>query len=250
MKRVYGWKRDLPSQVPWFDHPLLVARTPDVVDNRASIKWVYDQLQEGSCTANSAMGTNRFVRAVKKMPDFLGSRQFLYYVTRSLEGSTKSDSGATIADTVTAEVKFGICLETLWSYSKALTAKPSVTAYADGLNHQVLIKQPVQQTQAALEACLTARQPLHYGMTVYDSFESNTVAKSGVVPLPKRSESALGGHALWLHSYDRTKKLFYGQNSWGPQWGQGKMGIFSIPYAYILDPDMASDFWTVTDLEI
>jgi C1A family cysteine protease len=250
MKRVYGWHADLPSHVPWFKYErLLAAPLPAKTNNRPAIKWVYDQGEEGSCTANSGIGAERFFRATHGLPDFLGSRQFLYYATRSLEGGTGSDSGASIADTETAECKFGVCLESTWPYSKKLTVKPSAAAYKEALLHQVLVKSPLEQTQLALETCIAAGQPVHYGMTVYESFESDAVAASGVVPMPKKREAALGGHALYLFDYDRTKKLFYGQNSWGSGWGQAGLCLFSIPFNYILSPDYASDFWTVSKVE-
>jgi C1A family cysteine protease len=250
--RKYGWIPDRPSQVPWFNHARLLAKMPPGLpvktNNRPFVKWVYEQT-DSDCTANSGVAAERFFRATHCLPDFLGSRRFLYYATRSLEGSTGNDNGASIADTVTAEQKFGVCLETLWPYSKKLTVKPTTAAYKDALNHQVLVKAPVEQTELALEACIAAGQPVHYGMTVYQSFESDAVAASGKVPMPKKREAALGGHALYLFDYDRPKKLFYGQNSWGPQWGMGGLGIYSIPFAYILDPDYASDFWTVSKVE-
>ena len=253
MKRVYGWRKDLPSNREWFDHEKLLSKlgtTPDVTNNRKFIKWVYDQGQEGSCTANSGVGSNRFFRSSKGLVDFLGSRQFLYYVTRSLEGTTKSDAGATIADTEKAETQFGICNESLWPYSKSLMTKPSTAAYKDALNHQVIVKSPVQQTQVAMETCIAAGQPIHYGMSVFSSFESAAVAKTGIVPMPKKNEQVLGGHALYLFDYDRVKKVAYGQNSWGASWGQDKLCIFQIPYAYILNPDLASDFWTISQIEV
>ena len=45
-----------------------------------------------------------------------GSRLFLYYNERSLEGTTKIDSGATIRDAVLALTNYGICQETSWPY--------------------------------------------------------------------------------------------------------------------------------------
>jgi C1A family cysteine protease len=241
--RKYGWRRDLPSQIPWFDHnKLRVGINPPVVDNSSYIKFCYDQGQEGSCTANSGLGSNRFFRSVTGMPDFDGSRQFLYYVTRAGEGTQDSDSGASIADTVTAEATVGICLESTWAYTNDLTVKPSDQAYSEAKLHQVLAKSPVEQTQDALETVLASKRPLHYGMTVYQSFEN---ASNGVVPMPGFFEQPLGGHALFLHSYDRNKKLFYGQNSWGTEWGYGGLCLFSIPYDYILSSDYASDFWTI-----
>jgi C1A family cysteine protease len=247
--RRYGWRRDLPSQIPWFDHERLLRAAgapPAQFDGRPFVKWVYDQGQEGSCTANSGVSSERYFRATHGLADFLGSRQFLYYVTRASEGTAGSDSGATIADTVAAEAKWGVCPEPSWPYAKKLTAKPTAAAYAEAKKHLVLAKAPVQQLQQAMEAVLAAGQPIHYGMTVYESFESDAVARSGIVPMPRRSEQALGGHALVLVGYLRAKKVFIGLNSWGPTWGQGGLGVFQIPYAYLLNPDLASDFWTVS----
>jgi len=33
------------------------------------------------------------------------------------------------------------------------------------------------------------------------------------------------------------------RNSWGPGWGM--KGYFTLPYAYLLDGNLADDFWTV-----
>ena len=39
-------------------------------------------------------------------------------------------------------------------------------------------------------------------------------------------------------------KNFFIQNSWGTD--VGKQGYFTIPYKYVLDPNLASDFWVFT----
>ena len=36
-------------------------------------------------------------------------------------------------------------------------------------------------------------------------------------------------------------------NSWGTGWGM--KGFFTIPYNYLTDSDLASDFWTVRLIE-
>jgi len=82
-----------------------------------------------------------------------------------------------------------------------------------------------------------------FGFTVYESFESATVAKSGHAPLPKSSESVVGGHAVVGVGYDDAKQWFIVRNSWGAGWGL--KGCFMLPYAYVADDNMAIDFWTI-----
>jgi C1A family cysteine protease len=78
---------------------------------------------------------------------------------------------------------------------------------------------------------------------VYDSFESQDVAKTGVVPMPTPDESVLGGHAVVAVGYDDSTQRFLVRNSWGSGWGQE--GYFTIPYAYLTDAGLSADFWTL-----
>jgi C1A family cysteine protease len=53
----------------------------------------------------------------------------------------------------------------------------------------------------------------------------------------------LGGHAVLGVGYSDKQKRFIVRNSWGTGWG--KQGYFTIPYAYLANPDLADDFWVV-----
>ncbi|MBK5273473.1 MAG: hypothetical protein JJE30_00260 [Desulfuromonadales bacterium] len=85
--------------------------------------------------------------------------------------------------------------------------------------------------------------PVRVRLPVYDAFESATVAKTGVLNLPRPKESALGGHAVMAVGYDDKAKRFTVRNSWGPDWG--KKGYFTMPYDYLADRNLSDDFWTV-----
>ena len=82
-----------------------------------------------------------------------------------------------------------------------------------------------------------------FGFSVYESFESQAVADTGTVPMPAPGEALLGGHAVLIVGYNDATHRFRVRNSWGPDWGDG--GYFTMPYAYVTDPNLASDFWTV-----
>ena len=56
----------------------------------------------------------------------------------------------------------------------------------------------------------------------------------------------VGGHAVMAVGYDDSKQQFIIRNSWGTGWG--KKGYFRMPYAYLTDPNLADDFWTIRGL--
>jgi C1A family cysteine protease len=61
--------------------------------------------------------------------------------------------------------------------------------------------------------------------------------------MPARGEKVVGGHCVVAVGYDDAKRTFIIRNSWGTSWGM--KGYCTIPYEYLLNPDLASDFWTI-----
>ena len=61
--------------------------------------------------------------------------------------------------------------------------------------------------------------------------------------LPQAGEKQLGGHAVLAVGYDEDQQRFIIRNSWGPHWGL--KGYFTMPYAYLLQPGLSQDFWTI-----
>jgi C1A family cysteine protease len=69
------------------------------------------------------------------------------------------------------------------------------------------------------------------------------VARSGNAPMPAPSERAIGGHAVVAVGYEDANQWFVVRNSWGTNWGLS--GYFTMPYAYLIQTGLASDFWTI-----
>jgi C1A family cysteine protease len=241
----YGWKPDLPDlrDVKFSLVYRIPAKLPAKADLRAMCPPVEDQGQLGSCTAHALTGALETLENKDKLPLVQMSRLFVYYNERSLEHTVSSDSGAMIRDGIKTLAKQGCCVESKWPYAAArFAAKPTPACYRDGLEHQITSYQRID-TVDQMRACLAAGFPFVFGFTVYESFESQAVAKSGIVNMPKKTERSLGGHAVLAVGYDDKAKRFTVRNSWGPGWGI--KGYFTIPYSYLASRDLSDDFWTI-----
>lgn len=240
----YGWSPDLPDQRDYTFKVSKPIALPAKVDLRKQCPPVYDQGQLGSCTAHAIGAAFEFELLKQKIQDFMPSRLFIYYNERSIEGTIKSDSGAQIRDGIKSVSKQGVCPEELWGYNvNKFAAKPTATCYSTALKHTVASYQRLDTTAQSMKQCLAEGYPFVFGFTVYESFESDKVAKSGILKLPTQTEKTVGGHAVMCVGYDDVKKVFIVRNSWGADWGQ--KGYFTMPYDYLTNTNLADDFWTI-----
>jgi C1A family cysteine protease len=247
----YGWNRDLPDGRDFmYGAPAEVVRQlPESVDLRPGCPPVYDQGQLGSCTANAIGGALEFAQIKeKKANPFTPSRLFIYYNERVIEHTVDSDSGAQIRDGVKSVHKLGAPPETEWPYDiNQFATKPPEQAFTDAKNYQAILYQRVTPTLGQLKGCLASGYPFVFGFTVYESFESQEMANTGHLGMPQTGEKQLGGHAVLAVGYEDSSQTFIVRNSWGADWGI--KGYFTMPYPYLLQGTLASDFWTIRSVE-
>jgi C1A family cysteine protease len=224
---------------------ILFSELPASVDLRAQCPPVRDQGQIGACTAFATTGMLGYDRIRQKLDLFPYSELFLYYNTREKEGHQNSDAGASIRDTIKCALKQGVCHEELWPYNEDhVLMPPAQGCYQDALLHRAVVYKRVPQNLIHMKAVLAGGYPFVIGISVYESFESEEVAKTGIVPMPKPGEKLLGGHAFMCCGYDSSD--FIGQNSWG-EWGDH--GYFRIPADYLLHPYLSGDSWTIQQVD-
>jgi len=243
----YGWRRDIPDnrdflyQIP----EKLKTAIPSRVDLRQYCSPVEDQGEIGSCTANAIAAAVEYhqIRFKGTYEDI--SRLFVYYNERILEGTVASDSGATLRDGIKALEKWGVCAEKSWPYKVSkFRTKPSCTCYKKAKKH--LLKKYMRLiTVSQMKACLASGFPFVFGISVFESFECDETALTGIVLMPGPNEKNLGGHAVCAVGYDEEKKWFIVRNSWGTGWGD--KGYFYLPYEYV--EKLADDFWTIITQE-
>lgn len=238
-----GWKPPLPNaHKRWFeDHCQLVKATPPSIDMESLCPPVYDQGNLGSCTANSTGGMAEFLVMKLGLWNFMPARLALYYWTRLGEGDPTQDNGASVQDAAATLNTWGVPNESLWWYNTAKFAvKPNHNVVNDASKHKCAAPMAISQDANSLKNCLAMGYPFVFGFTVYSSFEN--IGSDGIMPMPKSTESILGGHAVMAVGYDDSTQYFKVRNSWGASWG--KNGYFFMPYTYILNNNYASDFWT------
>lgn len=252
----YGWRPDLPDHRDLKLAPpnLSLFELPASVDLSPGLPPAYDQESLGSCTANAIAGAIQFeMMKDKDLPDFMPSRLFIYYNERVIEGDVDQDAGAMIRDGIKTVYQDGVCGEGWgdgqWPYDIGLFAdKPNEECYMNARTFNAftsknILYQRVIQDLHHLKACLAGGFPYVFGMSVYESFESEEVAKTGILPMPTAVEKLVGGHAILCVGYDDARQAFLVRNSWGSGWGIN--GYFWMPYAYMANANLCDDFWSI-----
>jgi hypothetical protein len=252
----FGTHPDVPDcRDHEFVAPARLRRPPARVDLRPLCPPVFNQgTVLNSCSAQAIAAAMWFVE--RERPRRVASRQFdsdrapaparlfLYYNERARAGLTGTNAPVSLRDGYKSVVEQGICAESLWPYrNDRFAVKPPPACYRAALAHRAIRYFRLRRELSQFRACLTSGYPFAMGISVYQNFVGKAVARSGVVSMPHRRERHLGGHAVLVVGYDDDARQFIVRNSAGPHWG--KHGYCVMPYAYLLNEQLAWDFWMV-----
>ena len=249
-----GWKPELPdfNDLMYSEHLLFkdrglcgVTQYKDV-DLRPNSPACWNQLSINSCVAHGCSYLFAYAGILEKTDSWTPSRLFVYYNARLLENNENSDGGAYIRDGIKCLAKYGVCPETDWAYNVAeVNVKPPTKAYQDAIKHKALTYYSVNNTSLdEIMSNLSAGFPITLGLSIYESFESDKVAKTGIIPMPSKTDKLLGGHCIAIAGAIMAKRQFILRNSWGST-GWGDKGYGYIPFDYVLNPKLATDCWTI-----
>jgi len=264
----YGYRFDLEDR-PWLranqlafrGSSFMALRVPAEIDPRADMS-IRDQMQLGSCSGASrtaieerlnqlASGTARLSSTLRLRPEgsspkstdkLLLSIMFAYLTNQKCCNCFGADNGATIAGSVQAAGKFGICHESLFPYTGTYTTDIPDPATAEGTQHLISSHSEIGDFDSAIQYLGTAGV-IQIGVPVGQAFQncSGPLTRQAVQRDARNPE---GGHALAVIGYVLPATIsapagdgrpwLIGQNSWSAQWGAE--GFFFIePRAW--------DFW-------
>jgi len=238
--RRYGYLRDLTDQRDYIYKPKLRFFSPKKVDLRKYCSKIEDQGDLGSCTGQALAGNIELLD--KKIDGAYTdvSRLFIYYNERKIEGCVNIDSGAYIRDGIKSLKRWGVCDEKLLPYDISLfKQEPSPECYKQALSRRISVYERIRDVSDII-ACLAEGFPVVFGIAIYESFESEEVKRTGIVPMPAKYETMIGGHCMLVVGYDTKERRFIVRNSWG-KWGDD--GYCYIPFRYV--EKFGDDLWTV-----
>lgn len=254
-KFALGLKRDEPDPLDYKMEDRYCGGLPIKLPSSYSIKDrcppVWNQQAENSCTGHSGA----CARSVIENDNTLElSRAFLYFQERVLTGDTNADDGSSMRCIMDALKKYGICLNSEMPYKAGdYKTPPTEQNYKNAEKYKIKSYLRINTGVEGIKQWLyLKKQGVCFGIAVYDSMQSENVAKNGILPLSVDGESIGGYHALYITGWknnpsfglneNEPRGYFEVRNSWGSQWGQD--GYFLMPYEY-LEQDIAFDFWVI-----
>jgi hypothetical protein len=226
-----------------------------------------DQATTGMCTGEGSTGMGmRLYRKVHGLAvEF--APEFTYAFERIREGTfDQGDVGAQVSTSLEVPDPamddtncIGWCPTNVAGYVPLdITSKPSAAQieaakqYPGGAHHDL------GNNIANVKSCILSDYTGVIGISVYESFEDDTTAASGLIPLPNlEREQFMGGHEMHsLLAFDDTIQCpnatpgaVLTENSWGLSWGAESpypsltagRGLCWLPYDYLMDRRLTSD---------
>lgn len=246
IERKYGCRPDTVDQRDrmFVAAPVDASTLPPVFSLSEWAPPVLDQSSIGSCTAHGITAAMRLALVKEGGTDFPMARLQLYFDERFMEDTVASDAGAEIRDGFKTASSKGVAHEDLWPYDVTkFTVAPPQNIYDDAVKNLITQYRRVEIDTNSVKQAIAQGHPVVIGITLYESFESNEVARTGIVPMPLITEKTLGGHCMCVIGYGEKEGYFTVRNSWGEGWGD--KGNCYIPYDYIGNKYLGADYWTV-----
>ncbi|MGB8012514.1 MAG: C1 family peptidase [Terriglobales bacterium] len=242
-KRKFGALRDVHDVRDRMYRTALPARpVPPHVDLREWGGAIKDQGEEGSCTGHAFSSAREWMARKYEKSSPVLSPQCLYAEELLASGDFPNDDGAMPRTGCQVLTAHGCCETALYPYVAGKITRPTPEQSENALKYRTGGYHRIGTLTDFLSCLADSRPwPVLVGFTVYESFLSDQVAESGIMPVPQPGEQQQGGHEVLCLGYDVAKQLALIQNSWGKGWGQ--RGYFWMPFAVIKAAD--TDLWLV-----
>ncbi len=243
-RKMFGLKKDTRDDRDHLMRAYLpLIKLPEKIDFTRKMTPVRSQGDEGTCVGfASTVGMKEYQEKSEYKKTLELSPRFVYNECKKLDGHPQSE-GTQIRIAMKVLKNLGVCLEQYWRYEPHDNNGPDAPSrkiLADAKKNRILSYARILDLNE-LKLNLAHKGPCVIGIICYSGI-MNT--RTGKVPMPKRGEREIGGHAICPVGYDDAMKMVKFKNSWGEEWGDKGYGY--LPYAYI-DKYMM-DAWSSVDI--
>ncbi len=171
------------------------------------------------------------------------SRLFIYYNERVMEGTVEVRQRRPDPRRHQERRQTGACPETTGPTTSPGSRQAAQDGYTEAKKHKVVLYQRVMQTLTQLKGCLASGFPFVFGFTVYESFESPQVAKTGHAPMPTAGREAARRPCGARGRLRRDAAALHRAQLVGPQLGDGRLLHDALPVP--APGDALDDLWTI-----
>lgn len=230
--------RDIPMGLVLPPIPL-----PAKIDYFANMTPVRNQGDEGTCVAFASVVGVKEYEDTKEYKNLIElSPRYTYSLCKRNDGDPDAE-GTYPRVAMKMLLKYGTPPERFWPYKPHQTDKPKRGADKAAIRYKIKAYARLK-TVLEMKRSLVINGPFLAGVDVYESWFTKKAEKTGLIPMPKKSEQYQGGHAICIAGYDDSKKLFKFKNSWSGRWGDKGYGYLTYDYM----KQYCVDAWSATDL--
>lgn len=240
----FGCKKDPPDlrDIP-MGLVLPVIPLPKGIDYTVKMSPVRDQGSEGTCVSFASVVGMKEYQDKKEYRKFIGlSPRFVYSLCKKYDGAPEEE-GTYPRMAMKILLNYGTCPESFWPYVAHQKDRPKKGAAKKARLYRIKAYARLD-TVLEMQRSLVVNGPFLAGVQVYSSWFNNKTQKDGIIPMPKKKDKLMGGHAICIIGYDDRRKIFKFKNSWGLRWADQGYGY--LPYDYI--SKYCRDAWSGTDL--
>lgn len=231
VQKFFGFKPEKDTEGTHWSFSRLKLTDQRASDLRKFASPRHDQGHTSSCVAQStvkALELKRIMQhGISSHVDL--SRLSVYYLARELmnPSETNNDEGTYISLAADVLRRFGVCREkpsstvdkSFWPFDNSkINTPPSWSSMRQAYLHKISawykIYSKGQNRVGDVIHALASGSPVVYGTKVGDNW-----LKYDGTPIENVSGSILGGHATVLVGWDPQGDFFWGENSWGKNWG-------------------------------
>ncbi|HKJ01862.1 MAG TPA: C1 family peptidase [Longimicrobiales bacterium] len=231
-KRTFDALPDVPDyRDRWYEPTLapLKSTLPAPTD-----PYVLDQGMEGACTGFGLAAVVNLLHQRQERDVRVSPRMFYEMARRHDEWRGEAYEGSSCRGAIKGWYHMGVCQEQLWPYDPAEPGDLTIERAKDARAHTIGAYYRVRKNIVDMHAALNEAGAVYASANVHSGWMSPT--KTGRIPYRKTME---GGHAFAIVGYDADGFLV--QNSWGPEWGNSGIGVWS----YEDWIDNVTDAWVV-----